>query len=230
MLKAVCLLGSLAGLLASGCAGKSEGEPTGNTGTGGEGTAGEDTGSAGTRNPGNNNAGTNSAGTSSAGSAGTCTGKPLTESVPRKTSPTCAPSRLDSALTPDMKKACTTDADCAGPNSLHCLAGTCSGDECASDADCPSGKACSCAADYYGGNGLHGNSCVAAQCRTDADCKSGLSCDEDFGGYCGGPTGFFCHQPSDTCHTDKDCCDNQVCREQPALNHWACQSAVVCSG
>jgi len=214
----------LLALLAVGCGGKDD-----DAAHAGGGTAGTANGTTGTSGTAGGSAGDGSAGDGGGGGAGACNAGPLTQSPQRASSPTCRTSPLEMFLTPDIKNACKTDADCK-ESDLHCLGGTCGGDECATDADCPSGSACSCAADYYGGNALHGNRCVAAECRTDADCQSGLSCEEDFGDYCGGPTGFFCHQPSDTCHTDKDCCDGQVCRYQPTLNHWACEGAVVCAG
>ena len=52
------------------------------------------------------------------------------------------------------------------------------------------------------------NVCYPAGCRVDADCGPGGYCSPSPTlGCCGGPSGFHCHTPQDSCLNDSDCAD-----------------------
>jgi hypothetical protein len=164
------------------------------------------------------------------GQVNDCGVKALSKPQGRPENNACPQSPLAKNYPDAGSMACSQAADCT---LRQCLHGKCSADECVIDSDCSTGSACGCAADYYGGNGVHGNPCVMAQCRVDVDCGpvgSGF-CSPSFGERCGGLTGYFCHSSADTCNTDADCCGSTpACRYQSTLGHWACQSIIACNG
>jgi hypothetical protein len=137
---------------------------------------------------------------------------------------------------------CTVDADCptiidsgahlnsTGPFVGRCLHGQCGFDQCLTDSDCPSGKMCACSTQFHS-NGGHANYCIDANCRVDSDCGENGVCSVTIG-YCGGPSGYYCHMPEDQCHTDVDCPDTtaSACSYQPTLGYWACQAHAACAG
>jgi hypothetical protein len=122
--------------------------------------------------------------------------------------------------------ACATDADCArgSTSGPFCQAGACGFDACFTDGDCTGGAVCSCAADFYGGNAIHGNECIPASCRVDGDCGAGSICAPSVG-YCGAFEGFHCAPANaDACGSGDSC---QFAQE---IGRFACQRQPTCSG
>jgi len=169
---------------------------------------------------------------SSGGVGGTCPKGAPSPTDGRPMSPVCPPTSLSRLGYPDAGVPCKVNADCGSSSPFGvCLHGVCGVDACTTDDDCGAGSACVCGSSFYGGNGFHGNVCVTAQCRIDADCGPAGTCAPSFSGYCGAPSGYFCHSSADACRGDADCClDQPACRYQPTLGRWACQSVTVCSG
>lgn len=224
--------------------GASPGKVDGGAGTGGKTGAGGTTGAAGKSASGGASAGgtvgsggaPSSGGTAGQGGTGgtdvdggdVCGAKPMSKPDGRPKSVACKTSPLAMNWTDAGAQSCQKTSDCTHG---ACKDGFCGPDECVVDTDCPTGFTCACAADYYGGNALHGNHCIASKCRTDADCGPNEACSASYGGYCGSPTGFFCHSAADTCNSSMDCCPAaSFCGYQPTLGHWACQHVMVCTG
>jgi len=122
--------------------------------------------------------------------------------------------------------ACATDADCtvASSSGPFCLAGACGLDVCLSDGDCNAGTLCACAAQFYGGNALHGNACVSAACRVDADCGGCAVCAPSRG-YCGGFDGFHC-VPANA----GACGSGDSCQFVQEAGRFECQKQPICAG
>jgi hypothetical protein len=183
-------------------------------------------------------AGNDSGSKDSGGDTGVlCDGGPLGPPAShRATDVACTPGEV--TLFPDGGPACTTNAECADAGGAYvtatCLQGRCTADQCLVDSDCAAGNTCGCASSYYGGNAAHPNQCFPSTCRVDADCGADGYCSPSLGGYCGGLTGFFCHRPTDTCHSNSDCsCGSSqggTCYYEPTVSHWQCEPTVVCAG
>jgi hypothetical protein len=145
----------------------------------------------------------------------------------RPTASACPPSAGD-----DAGAACMTDTDCKTPvgGGTFCLHGQCGLDQCLADPDCGTSSVCVCADAFYGGNGVHGNVCVAATCHVDSDCGAGGFCIPSQG-YCGAFEGFYCHTPADTCVDPKLDCPgpNDSCVYDQTVGHFAC-ATVLCAG
>ncbi len=207
------------------------GASSGDSSDGGESASGGATASGGTPGTGGSqgSGGTRATGGMGGARLNDCGKTSLSTPEGRPTSPVCSLSEAAANWQDAGAMSCKTSDDCR--NFAPCVHGACAPDECNTDGDCAEGFGCACAADYYGGNGIHGNLCVPAQCRVDADCKAPGVCSPTLSGACRSLVGYYCHSPADTCNTDADCCaDTSRCEYQPALGHWSCTAEVGCSG
>ena len=172
------------------------------------------------------------------GEAGACEGTPH-GSVPAEHRPTpvMCPRSAAYGLQGDAGPSvtCATDADCVGDAAMGlgaiCLQGICGWDACLTDADCSPAQVCVCASQAYGGNGFHGNECVAATCKVDGDCGAGRYCAPSRT-YCGSIQGYNCTSPADSCvnpQTDCASCGGNTCDYAPQVGHFVCGSS-VCNG
>ena len=94
------------------------------------------------------------------------------------------------------------------PVAVACDAGIgIGGNQCGQDSDCADGGVCLCDVSQIPLSGSS-NVCYPAGCRVDADCGPGGYCSPSPTlGCCGGPSGFHCHTPQDSCLNDSDCAD-----------------------
>jgi hypothetical protein len=100
---------------------------------------------------------------------------------------------------------------------------------CTKDGDCDAGDACVCAGTlkfdgYAVGTGGYGQ-CFPAGCLSPADC-GGNDCGLSVA-PCHGPTGTYCRDDADACHSDADC-DGTYCARYSAADTWACTPTMTC--
>lgn len=143
------------------------------------------------------------------------------ETVRVRTSPTtCDNAPVDEQAViddPNIGGECSSKADCTAQEHGYCgivggqIYQTVCKYGCEVDDDCGAEALCECGADV--------GTCVPATCRTSDDCGGGRclriveqdACSDGFG-----PRTFYkCESSADTCITDKDCTDPQVCLSNP---------------
>jgi hypothetical protein len=115
---------------------------------------------------------------------------------------------------------CTSHLDCTEGDNGRCQAFgyECTYDACFTDGDCADDELCDCAG---GQNGAH--RCLPAECRVDADCPDGAWCSPSRSVMCanlGGPVGYYCRTPDDTCTSDEECA--VACAFDPEQSSWHC--------
>jgi hypothetical protein len=122
----------------------------------------------------------------------------------------------------------------------------CAYDECASDSDCTTNAVCICRetmlmAGVTGDPSWNTWCARAGNCRLDSDCGPGGYCSPSAQFQCSRMTyyyNYFCHTADDECVNDSDCPSQPTqstlkpkadCAYNPAVGHWACSSADICS-
>lgn len=129
---------------------------------------------------------------------------------------------------------CVSNEDCTSDTYGACIAVADFGEcqcayGCVSDADCPSGKICACGGDAPGYPAF--TSCISAiDCTTSADCERD-ACRLGLMQVCQPRFTLGCATDADTCVSDDDCMDGNVCFPGPdpgIEGEWACAIPLSC--